>query len=97
METTAGREDEEVEDRAREETVPPSELVLEEVVQERAMASTPRERGKMYYYTRGVTSEYSRCHCMLRGTNESRIDLDCFVPEFYRWYFRYLAHIFFRS
>ena len=77
METTAGREDEEMEDGAREETVPPNKLLLEEVVQERAVAPIPKERGKIYYYTHGVTSEYSRCHCMLREMNANRSKLLC--------------------
>lgn len=61
MGRTGGREDEEAEEGAREETVPASKLVLEEVVQERAAAPTPREREKTYCCIRGVTSEYSSC------------------------------------
>lgn len=97
MGRTGGRKDEEVEDGPREETVPPSKLVLEEVVQEGAVASTPRERGKMRYCTRGVTSEYPSCQQRVERTNESRIDLDCFAPELYIWFFRCLAHTSFRS
>lgn len=79
MGRTGGRKDERVEDGAREEIVLASKLVLEEVVQERAVAPTPRERGRMYCCARGITSEYpSR---VSKGTNESRIDLDGFAPE----------------